>query len=189
MRDNNGVIHYVRTLDNHNRVVALRRIGLLGTAITDNYGYFETRTVYDVMGRPMERDNYDASGNPLNNNDGVAIVRTIYTLFPDSTLTINSFFDASGLATEEKSTGAHQIQRTTDQRGLLVDEAYFDTTGAPTATIDEGIHERRYTYDDRGNQLSEEYFDVDGKPCDVKNADMKTPSTPKSPISTTTRTA
>ena len=149
IRDNNGVMHYVRTLDNHSRVMALRRIGLLGTAIADNYGYFETRTVYDAMGRAMERGNYDASGNPLNNNDSVAIVRTTYTLYPDSTVTIKSYFDASGLATEEKSSGAHQIQRTTDERGLLTDEAYFDTTGAPTVTTEEGVHERRFTYDAR----------------------------------------
>ena len=172
MRDNNGVIHYVRTLDNHNRVVSLRRLGLLGTAITDNYGYFETRTIYDVMGRAMERDNVDASGTALNDNDGVAIVRTTYTLYPDSTLTIKSYFDVSGLAVEEKSTGVHQLQRTTDQSGLLTDEAYFDTTGAPTVTIDEGIHERRYTYDGRGNQISEQYFGTDGKPCDRKGSEF-----------------
>ena len=172
MRDNNGVMHYVRTLDNHNRVVTLQRIGLLGTAITDNYGYFETRTVFDVMGRSMERGNYDASGNPLNNNDGIALVRTTYTLYPDSTQTINSFFDASGLAAAEKSTGAHIIQRTTDERGLLLDECYFDITGAPTVTTDDTVHERRYTYDDRGNQLTEEFFDSDGKPCNQKGSEF-----------------
>jgi hypothetical protein len=170
LRDNNGVIHYVRTLDDHNRVVALRRVGLLGTPITDDYGLFETRTVYDVQGRIMERGNYDASGNPLSNNDGVALIRTTYTLYPDSTLTIESYFDASGIATEEKSTGIHQRQRAVDQRGLLIDEAYFDTTGAPTVTTDDGIHERRFTYDDRGNQLTEEFFDTDGKPCNEKGA-------------------
>ena len=171
MRDNNGVMHYARTLDNHNRVLTLRRIGLLGTAITDNYGYFETHTAYDVMGRAMDRGNFDATGSPLNNNDGVATVRTTYTLYPDSTQTINSFFDASGMATEEKSTGAHQIQRTTDQRGLLLDEAYFDITGAPTVTPVEGIHERRLTYDERGNQTTEQYFGIDGKPCNEKGGE------------------
>jgi YD repeat-containing protein len=168
MRDSSGVIHYVRTLDEHGRLASGRRFGLLGTEITDNNGYYETRTVYDAQGRQMERANYDASGNLLNDNDGVATVRTTYTLYPDSTLTIASYFDASGLAVEEKSTGVHQLQRTTDQRGLLLDEAYFDATGAPTTTIDNSIHERRYTYDARGNELTEQFFDTDGKPCNQK---------------------
>jgi hypothetical protein len=171
-RDNNGVIHYVRTLDASNRVVALRRVGLLGTPITDDYGLFETRTVYDVQGRIMERGNYDASGNPLNNEDGIAVIRTTYTLYPDSTLTIESYFDASGLAAEEKSTGIHQRQRTTDNRGFLLDESYFDTTGAPTVTLDDGIHEERFAYDERGNMLSQEFFDVEGKPCNEKHSDF-----------------
>jgi hypothetical protein len=169
-RDNSGVIHYVRTLDDHNRLVAGRRIGLLGTAITDDNGFFETRTVYDDQGRPMERGNYDASGSLLNNDDGVAVIRTTYTLYPDSTEVTESYYDASSLPVEEKSTGVHQLERTFDKRGFLVDEAYFDATGAPTVTIDYEIHERRYTYDDRGNELTEEFFDSNGKPVSQKGA-------------------
>jgi len=172
MHDNSGVIQYVRTLDNNNRLVAGRRIGLFGTAITDDNGFFETRTVYDAQGRPMERGNYDASGNLLNNDDGIALVRTTYTLYPDSTQIIESYFDASGLAAEEKSSGVHQRQHTLDRRGFLIDESYFDATGAPTETTDDGVHERRYTYDDRGNELSESYFDVYGKPIDQKGPDF-----------------
>ena len=171
-RDNSGVIHYVRTLDAANRLIVGRRIGTFGTAITDDNGFFETRTVYDVQGRPIERGNYDASGNLLNNNDGIALVRTTYTLYPDSTQTIESYFDASGMAAEEKSSGVHQRQRTVDQRGFLVDEVYFDSTGAPTVSTDTGIHERRYTYDDRGNEISESFFDVDGKPMNQKGPDF-----------------
>jgi YD repeat-containing protein len=172
-RDNNGVVQYVRTLDEHNRLVMGRRVGLFGTAITDDGGFFETRTVYDVQGRVMERGNYDDAGNLLNNNDGIALIRTTYTytVNPDSTLVIESYFDASGLATEEKSSGVHQRQRTFDARGLLLDEAYFDATGAPTVTTDDGVHERRYTYDDGGNELSESYFDADGKPTNQKGPD------------------
>ena len=85
-----------------------------------------------MQGRAIERGNYDSSGNLLNNNDGVAIIRTTYTINPDSTQIIESYFDASGLAAEEKSTGVHQSQRTLDQRGFLLDESYFDATGAPT---------------------------------------------------------
>jgi len=172
IRDNNSVIHYVRTLDNLNRVVALKRIGLLGTAITDDYGFFETRTAYDLQGRALERGNYDSSGNLLNNNDGVAIIRTTYTINPDSTQIIASFFDASGLAVEEKSTGVHQTERTLDRRGFLVDESYFDATGAPTLTADGGIHEQRHTYDDQGNEISEEYLDANGKMIDRKAPDQ-----------------
>jgi hypothetical protein len=170
--DNSGVIQYVRTLDNDNRLVAGRRIGLFGTAITDNDGFFETRTVYDAQGRPMERGNYDASGNLLNNGDGVALIRTIYTLYPDSTRIIESYFDASGLAAEEKSTGVHQRQRTLDRRGLTLDESYYDATGAPTDSSGDNVHERRYIYDDLGNELSESYFDVNGKPIDQKGLDF-----------------
>jgi YD repeat-containing protein len=171
MRDSVGVHHYIRTLDDRNRVVSLRRIGLFGTAITDDNGFFETRTVYDLQGRAIERGNYDASGNLLNNNDGIALVRTTSTIFPDSTQTIESYFDASGLAVEEKSTGVHQRQRTLDHRGFLVDEACFDSTGAPTMTTDDNIHERRYTFDDRGNELTEEFFDTNGKPVNRKTPD------------------
>jgi YD repeat-containing protein len=170
-RDGSGVIHYMRTLDDHNRLIAGKRIGLLGTEITDDNGFHETRTVYDAQGRPMERDNYDSSGSLLNNNDGVASVRTTYTLYPDSIVSIESYFDASGLSAEEKSTGVHQCQRTIDQRGLLLDESYFDTTGAPTVTLDTGVHERRYTYDDRGNELTEQFFDTDGKPSNQRGTE------------------
>jgi len=172
MHDSSGVIQYVRTLDDNNRLVAGRRIGLFGTAITDDNGFFETRTVYDAQGRPMERGNYDASGNLLNNDDGVALVRTTYTLYPDSTQIIESYFDASGLAAEEKSSGVHQRQRTLDRRGFLIDESCFDATGAPIETTDDGVHERRYIYDDRGNELSESYFDVNGRPIDQKGPDF-----------------
>jgi hypothetical protein len=168
-RDRAGVIKYVRTLDDHNRLIVGRRTGLLGTEITDDSGFFETRTAYDPQGRVMERGNFDASGNPLNNDEGTASIRTTYTLYPDSTLTIESFFDSSGLAVEEKSSGVHQVQRSVDQRGLLLDEAYFDATGAPTVTNDDNIHERRYTYDARGNELTEEFFGTDGKPCNQKD--------------------
>ena len=120
-RDGAGVLHYVRTLDDHGRLIAGRRIGLFGTPITDDYGLFETRTTYDEQGRVSERANYDASGQPLNNNDGVRSCRTTTTIYPDSTETIESYYDASGLPVEEKSTGVHQRQRTTDKRGLLLD--------------------------------------------------------------------
>jgi YD repeat-containing protein len=169
-RDNSGVIHYVRTLDDHNRLVIGRRIGLLGTAITDENGFFETRTTYDPQGRPIERGNYDASGALLNNDDGVALIRTSYTLYPDSTQVTESYFDSSSLPVEEKSSGVHQRQRVFDKRGFLTDEAYFDSTGAPTSTLDNGIHERRYTYDDRGNELTEEFFDTNDKPISQKGA-------------------
>ena len=167
-RDSMGVIHYVRTLDNLNRLIVGRRIGLFGTPITDDNGYFETRTIYDDQDHAIERGNYDASGNPLNDNDGVALVRTTYTLYPDSTQIVESYFDASGLAVEEKSSGVHELERTIDKRGLLLDEAYFDVTGAPTLANDSGVHEVRYTYDDRGNKLSEEFFGVDDRPKDQK---------------------
>jgi len=170
-RDSSGVLHYVRTLDNQNRLVTGRRIGLFGTAITDDNGFFETRTKYDDQSHPIERGNYDASGNLLNNDDGIALVRTTYTLYPDSTQTIESYFDASGQAAEEKSTGIHQRQRTIDNRGLLLDESYFDATGAPTDTNGDNVHERRYTYDDRANQLTEEFFDANGKPVAQKGPD------------------
>jgi YD repeat-containing protein len=172
IRDNSGVLRYVRTLDEQNRVVALRRFGLLGTPITDENGFYETRTAYDEQGRVMERGNYDESGKPLNNADGVALVRTLYTLYPDSTLSIESYYDATSLPAEEKSTGVHQRQRTFDKRGLLIDEAYFDASGAPTTTAEDRVHERRYTYDDRGNEITEEYLGIDGKPVNMKGPDF-----------------
>jgi hypothetical protein len=171
-RDTSGVVRYARTLDADNRVVAVRRIGLLNTTIIDDNGFFETRTIYDPQGRPMERTNYDATGNLLDNNDGIAVIRTIYTLYPDSTQIIESYFDASGLAAEDKSSGVHQRQTTIDKRGLLLDESYFDATGAPTVASDSGIHECRYTYDERGNELSEEFFDTNNKPIDQKGLDF-----------------
>jgi len=170
IRDNSSVLQYVRTLDEHNRLIVGRRMGLFGTPITDDSGFYETRTTYDAQGQIVERSNYDASGNLLNNNDGFAQVRTIYTIYPDSTQIIESYFDSSSLPVEEKSDGVHQLQRTLDKRGFPLDEAYFDTTGAPTVTSDNGIHERRYTYDDRGNLITEEFFDVNGRPTDQKSA-------------------
>ena len=168
MRDSSGVIQYARTLDGANRLVSGRRIGWLGTAITDDSGYFETRTLYDNQGRRIEYANYDSSGNLLNNTDGTALDRITYTIYPDSVLTVRSYFDTSGQPVPEKSTGVHEFQRVTDNRGFPVSIAYFDETGAPSVDLDGGTHERRYTYDERGNRLSEEFFDTDGKPKDQK---------------------
>jgi hypothetical protein len=169
-RDSSGVIHYVRTLDDHNRLVRGRRIGSFGTAVTDDNGFFETRTVYDDQSRPIERGNYDASGNLLNNNDGVALVRTTYTIYPDAIQTVESYFDSSELPVEEKSSGVHELERVVDKHGLLRSESYYDTTGAPSVDLMGGIHERRYEYDSRGNEISEQFFDTDDKPIDQKSS-------------------
>ena len=170
-RDSNWVIQYVRTLDKSNRLVRGRRTGLLGVDLTDNNGYFETRTVYDDQGRRIEYGNYDSSGNPLNDSDGVALTRTTYVLYPNMTQVTESYFDALGMAVAEKSSGVHQRQRTFDRRGLMIDEAYFDVTGAPTADSDLGVHEHRFQYDDRGNLLAESFLGVDGKFSDIKSRD------------------
>jgi hypothetical protein len=170
--DSSGVIHYVRTLDDHNRLVRGRRIGTFGTAVTDDNGFFETRTVYDEQSRPIERGNYDASGNLLNNSDGVAIVRTTYTIYPDSIQTVESYFDSSELPVEEKSSGVHELERVVDRHGLLRSESYYDTTGAPALDLMGGVHERRYDYDDRGNEISEQFFDMDGKPLNQKTSNF-----------------
>ncbi len=168
--DASGVIHYVRTLDEQNRLVRGRRIGLFGTAVTDDNGYFETRTVYDNQNRPIERGNFDSNGAPLNNNDGVAVVRTTYTIYPDAIQTVESYFNASGLPVDDKQSGAHELQRTVDNRGLLRSESYYDETGAPTRDLVGGVHERRYDYDSRGNEISEQFFDVDGKPINQRTS-------------------
>lgn len=163
VRDSNWVIRYDRTLDHQNRLVSARRAGLLNIDITDNNGLFETRTVYDSQGRRMEYGNYDASGNPLDDTEGVALTRTTYTLYPDSIAVIESYFDASGLAMAEKTSGVHQRQRTFDQRGFLTSESFSDVTGAPALDSQLKVHEHRYEYNDRGELLSESFFDVDGK--------------------------
>jgi YD repeat-containing protein len=168
MRDDSGVVHYVRTLDASGRIAVGRRVTQPGSFITDNDGYFETRSAYDNLDHRIEYGNFDASGQALNDADGVAMIRTTYTIYPDSIQSVESYFDSSGLAVAEKSTGAHQCERITDTRGLLLSKAYFDTTGAPTVDNDERIHESRYEYDERGNRLSEEYFDPDGKPCNLR---------------------
>jgi hypothetical protein len=168
MRDTAGVIRYSRTLDSQNRLVRGLRSGLLGTNIKDNSGYYETRTSYDAKDKPVEYGNYDAAGRPLDNNDGVALIRTTYTYFPDQVQAIESYFDATGQPASEKSTGVHQRQSVYDLRGFLLSEAYFDASGAPDIDDTTGIHESRYTYDDRGNQLSEEYYGIDGQPKNRK---------------------
>ena len=170
-RDSSGVMHHLRVLDDHNRLIVGRRIGVFGNAITDDNGYFETRNVYDADGRLMERGNFDADGKRLDDTDGIAIVRTIYTIYPDSTKTTETYYDASELPAAEKSSGVHQRETTVDKRGLLIDEAVFDTTGAPTDSHGDGIHEHRYTYDDLGNQTSESFFDNDGKPVNDTQLD------------------
>ncbi len=176
-RDDNGVVQYVRALDEHNRVVSSRRVGLFGAPITDNSGYFERRWAYDNQGRTIELRNYDEHGTLLNDNDGVALIRTTYTIYPDSLQVIESYFDASGLATEERSSGVHQRQRMFDQRGFLTDEAYFDSTGAPTTITepvvgDTRVHERKCATDELGNLVSEEFFDVNGRPVDERGREI-----------------
>jgi hypothetical protein len=170
-RDSRWVIQYVRTLDKYNRLIRARRTGLLGVDLTDNNGYFETRTVYDDQGRSIEYGNYDAAGNPLNDSDGVALTRTTYVLYPGATQVTESYFDAAGLAVVEKSSGVHQRQRVYDRRGLMISEAYFDVTGAPAVDDDLGVHEHRFEYDDRANLLAESFLGVDGRLSDLKRRD------------------
>ncbi len=170
-RDENGVMQYVRTLDPAGRVITSRRIGLFGTAITDDSGFFERRWSYDPAGHAIEIGNYDDHGALLDNTDGVALIRSIYTIYPDSLDVIESYFDSSSLATGERSTGVHQRQRVFDKRGFLVDESYFDSTGAPTTYVEPGVgdtrvHERKLTIDDEGNLTEEQFFDVNGRPVD-----------------------
>ncbi len=177
MRDENGVVQYVRTLDALGRVIASKRIGLFGTTITDDSGFFERRWTYDATGHPIEIDNYDDKGQLLDNNDGVALIRKTYTLYPDSTEIIESYFDSSSLAAAEKSTGVHQRQQVFDKRGFLVDEAYFDSTGAPTDYLvpglgDTRVHERKLTVDDLGNITEEQFFDMTGRPVDERGPEI-----------------
>jgi hypothetical protein len=177
MHDSDGVVTYVRTLDAQNRLVSSRRLGLFGTAITDGSGHFERRWSYDTEGRVIELDNVDDHGDPLNDADGVAMIRTTYTLYPDSTLETESYFDASGIAAGERSSGVHQRQRTYDKRGFLTDESYYDSTGAPMTLSEPGggdtrVHERKFTIDDRGNLVSVEFFDVNGRPVDERGPDI-----------------
>ncbi len=169
MRDSLGVIHYTRILDNFNRVVNGQRIGLLGTPITDNNGYFETRTQYDNESRKTSYDNFDANGAALNNVDGVASFRTSYTIFPEQIQISRGAFDANGLAVLEKNTGAHTIRILRDNRGFKLSEAYFDITGAPCLDIKSEVHERRYTYDEQGNTTSEAFYNTDDSLMEEKN--------------------
>jgi hypothetical protein len=168
-RDSSGVVNYIRILDNRGRLIAGRRVGLLGTDITDDDGYFETRSAYDNSDLRFEYGNYDSAANLLNDNDGVALVRTIYTYDPDTRESIETYFDASGLAVEEKGSGVHQLRRVVDKRGFTVSESYFDITGAPCLQNGSQIHERRMERDDLGNEISKSFFDIDGKPKDEKN--------------------
>lgn len=167
-RDSSDVISYNRMLDAQGRLVSARRTGLLGTNIRDNNGFFETTTIYDNQNRRIEYANRDANGDLLNNNLGVALTRTTYTLYPDSMQTIESYFNATGENAEEAGTGVHERQKMFDKRGFLVSEAYFDAIGAPCLSDENGVHERRFQYDARGNQISEEYFGFDGRPKNVK---------------------
>lgn len=170
MRDTAGAIRYDRTLDKQSRVVRCRRSGLLGTDIRDDNGDFETRTLYDAQSRPVDYGNYDASGQALEDNEGVASCHTTYATLPGSSQVTEDYFDASGRPTEEKSTGIHERRSTYDPNGFLISEACFDASGAPTTDITTGIHERRYTYDSRGNRTSEEFFGADGQPKNHKVA-------------------
>jgi hypothetical protein len=113
----------------------------------------------------------------LNDNDGVALMRKTYTLYPDSQEVIESYFDSSSLAAAEHSTGVHQRQRVFDKRGFLTDEAYFDATGAPTTYVepgvgDTGVHERKLTIDDLGNLVEEQFFDVNGRAVDERGPEI-----------------
>jgi hypothetical protein len=170
MRDTAGVIRYSRVLDSQSRLVKGLRSGLLGTNITDDSGYYETHTSYNAKDEPVTYGNDDSSGQPLNNTEGIALTRTAYSSAGSNMLTVESYFDAAGQPAEEKSTGVHQRQSITDQRGFLLSESYFDAAGAPTVESTSGIHECRYVYDDRGNQVSEEFFGVDGQPKNHKQS-------------------
>ena len=164
VRDASGVIRYNRTLNDQNYLIKARRTGLLGIDITDNSGLFETRTNYDAQGRRVEYQNFNSAGQPLNDADGISLIRTTYTTSPDSQATIETYFDANGLPASEKSTGVHQRQRLFDLRGFLLSESFFDITGAPTLDTISQIHEHRFSYNAQGELLSEEFFDADGKP-------------------------
>jgi hypothetical protein len=166
MRDNDGIVRINRTLDHASRLVQGRRVGLLGIDITDGTGLFETRTAYDSQDRTVEYDNYDASGKALGDDEGIASTRTAYAVLPEGNQVAETYFDANGQPTEEKSSGIHERRSLFDPRGFLLGTAYFDVNGAPTVDGATGIHERRSIYDEHGNQTSEEFFGVDGKPVD-----------------------
>jgi YD repeat-containing protein len=164
MRDEAGVVRFDRTLDGQSRLVRGRRTGLLGIYIQDNDGFFETRTLYDSQGRPIEYDNDDASGKPLENKEGVASTHTAYAVLPEGSQVTESYFDADGQPAEEKSTGIHERRSLYDPRGFKLSVSNFDVNEVATVDGDSGVHERRAVYDDRGNLASEEFFGTDGQP-------------------------
>jgi hypothetical protein len=176
MRDDNGVVQYVRTLDSAGRVISSRRVGLFGTNITDDSGFFERRWKYDETGHVIELGNYNDAGDLLNDNDGVALIRKTTASDPDQTLVTESYYDASGLAAAEHSSGVHMRQLIYDKRGFLTDVTYFDSTGAPTTLmdrgVDTGVHERKLIFDDMGNVITEEFFDMNGRPVDERGPEI-----------------
>ena len=165
VRDSAGIVRIDRSLDAQSRLVRSRRTGLLGIFITDTNGLFETRTIYDSQSRPIERDNYDASGKQLNDGDGVASVHTAYAAMPDGNQVTETYFDADGQPIENKSSGVHGQQVLSDPRGFQLSISYFDGTNQPDVDAVSGVHERRMVYDDRGNKMSEEFFGTDDRPA------------------------
>ena len=174
VRDVDDVIRYVRTLDDHNRVIALERIGLLGTAITDNNGFFETRSSYDNLNRPVERNNYNSSGNLLANDNGIATVRTLYTAYPDwdQMTEATLMFPDSPLKTKKAAF--------TRSSAPPISAAFLSVK--PTLTMREQLartmkpafmNDATDTTITRvlGNQLSEAYSGMDGNPTNQKPFD------------------
>ena len=140
VRDNNGVVQYVRTLDEHNRVIVEP-----AHRVVRHGHHRRQRLLRDPLaptttqGRTIERGNYDDHGNLLNNNDGVALVRTTYTIYPDATADHRKLFRRLRPRHRgDEAAACTSASASIDKRGFLVDEAYFDSTGAPT-TIRAGI--------------------------------------------------
>lgn len=127
-------------------------------------GRYETRNEYDLKGRLIRENYYDADGACMSRTDAFYMSRMIK--YDKEGLNIEEqFYGAQGKLTMN-SIGYAEVRRTYDKGKRLISERYYDQQDALTV-MDSGYAEVRWTYDENGNQLSEAYYDAKGNPVRI----------------------
>lgn len=135
-------------------------LGASGEPVPGEDWAFTSQRGYDHRGSQVTNTSLDASGAPMNDGTGAAIlIQKLDALAnPLEALALDQQHRRTRL-----NTGWVMRRATFDASGNEVEKAYFDENNHPIV-INAGWHKQRLVRDDRGSVIETRFFDEDGNP-------------------------
>lgn len=166
-RHSNGEVVDKRVFDSNGNVTWVgyfEQDGVTPAAImkTKMVGY---RSTYDGRGNEVNRQNFDAAGEPTENRDGWASCTKKYDAKGRPIQTWH--FDARGdVVPEDVKMKIWSIEKTYDNKGNVVRKRFYGSDRKPCLST-EGIAGYHATFDSDGREMSRRFFGIDGAPASV----------------------